>query len=269
MANRQQPSTMPIHKYGQYEQVAIPDRSWPEQRITSAPRWLSTDLRDGNQSLIDPMSPERKRRMFDQLVKMGYKEIEVGFPASGQTDFDFVRSIIEEPGAIPDDVTISVLTQAREDLIERTVESAEGRQARHGPPVQRHRPGLPPGRLPRLQGRHQADRRRRHTAGHGVRREAAGPGDGVRLPVQPRDLHRHRAGLRAGGLRGGHGRLAARPGPRDHPQPARHGGAFDPLHARGPLRVDGPQPVPPRARRPLRSTRTTTAARPSPPPSWR
>jgi 2-isopropylmalate synthase len=126
MANRQQPSTMPIHKYGQYEQVDIPDRTWPNKRITVAPRWLSTDLRDGNQALIDPMSPERKRRMFDQLVKMGYKEIEVGFPASGQTDFDFVRSIIEEPGAIPDDVTISVLTQAREDLIERTVESLKG-----------------------------------------------------------------------------------------------------------------------------------------------
>ncbi|MER6155481.1 2-isopropylmalate synthase [Streptomyces sp. NPDC001868] len=126
MANRQQPTSMPIHKYGQYEQVDIPDRTWPNNRITTAPRWLSTDLRDGNQSLIDPMSPERKRRMFDQLVKMGYKEIEVGFPASGQTDFDFVRSIIEEPGAIPDDVTISVLTQAREDLIERTVESLKG-----------------------------------------------------------------------------------------------------------------------------------------------
>ncbi|MFI0514482.1 2-isopropylmalate synthase [Streptomyces canus] len=126
MANRQQPTTMPIHKYGQYEQVDIPDRTWPNNRITVAPRWLSTDLRDGNQALIDPMSPERKRRMFDQLVKMGYKEIEVGFPASGQTDFDFVRSIVEEPGAIPDDVTISVLTQAREDLIERTVESLKG-----------------------------------------------------------------------------------------------------------------------------------------------
>ncbi|MDF3147262.1 MULTISPECIES: 2-isopropylmalate synthase [unclassified Streptomyces] len=126
MANRQQPSRMPIHKYGQYEQVDIADRTWPNKRITVAPRWLSTDLRDGNQALIDPMSPERKRRMFDQLVKMGYKEIEVGFPASGQTDFDFVRSIIEEPGAIPDDVTISVLTQAREDLIERTVESLKG-----------------------------------------------------------------------------------------------------------------------------------------------
>ncbi|KND45255.1 MULTISPECIES: 2-isopropylmalate synthase [Streptomyces] len=126
MANRQQPTSMPIHKYGQYEQVDIPDRTWPNNRITVAPRWLSTDLRDGNQSLIDPMSPERKRRMFDQLVTMGYKEIEVGFPASGQTDFDFVRSIIEEPGAVPDDVTISVLTQAREDLIERTVESLKG-----------------------------------------------------------------------------------------------------------------------------------------------
>ncbi|NKQ25642.1 2-isopropylmalate synthase [Streptomyces galbus] len=126
MANRQQPSSMPVHKYGQYEQVDIPDRTWPDRRITAAPRWLSTDLRDGNQALIDPMSPERKRRMFDQLVAMGYKEIEVGFPASGQTDFDFVRSIVEEEGAIPDDVTISVLTQAREDLIERTVESLKG-----------------------------------------------------------------------------------------------------------------------------------------------
>ncbi|MFZ3570655.1 2-isopropylmalate synthase [Streptomyces sp. BH097] len=126
MANRQQPSSMPIHKYGQYDQVDLPDRTWPGKRITTAPRWLSTDLRDGNQALIDPMSPARKRAMFDLLVKMGYKEIEVGFPASGQTDFDFVRSIIEDPAAIPDDVTISVLTQAREDLIERTVESLKG-----------------------------------------------------------------------------------------------------------------------------------------------
>lgn len=106
----QKPSGMPIHKYGRYESVDIPDRTWPEQRITKAPRWLSTDLRDGNQALIDPMSPARKREMFDLLVRMGYKEIEVGFPSSGETDFNFVRSIIEE-GAIPDDVTISVLTQ--------------------------------------------------------------------------------------------------------------------------------------------------------------
>ncbi|MEU4130961.1 2-isopropylmalate synthase [Streptomyces wuyuanensis] len=121
----QKPSGMPVHKYGRYEAVDIPDRTWPEKRITKAPRWLSTDLRDGNQALIDPMSPARKREMFDLLVRLGYKEIEVGFPSSGETDFAFVRSIIEE-GAIPDDVTISVLTQAREDLIERTVESIVG-----------------------------------------------------------------------------------------------------------------------------------------------
>ncbi|MDF9813151.1 2-isopropylmalate synthase [Streptomyces sp. SPB162] len=122
---RQRPTAMPIHKYAPYDAVDIPDRNWPNARITKAPRWLSTDLRDGNQALIDPMSPARKRAMFDLLVKMGYKEIEVGFPSSGETDFAFVRSIIEE-GAIPEDVTISVLTQAREELIERTVESLVG-----------------------------------------------------------------------------------------------------------------------------------------------
>ncbi|MEU7135320.1 2-isopropylmalate synthase [Streptomyces sp. NPDC046261] len=121
----QRPSGMPVHKYRPYDAVDLPDRTWPNQRITVAPRWLSTDLRDGNQALIDPMSPARKREMFDLLVRMGYKEIEVGFPSSGATDFDFVRSIIEE-GAIPEDVTISVLTQAREELIERTVESLRG-----------------------------------------------------------------------------------------------------------------------------------------------
>ncbi|MFI6087092.1 2-isopropylmalate synthase [Streptomyces sp. NPDC051218] len=123
--NLQRATSMPVHKYGQYDQVDIPDRTWPDNRITVAPRWLSTDLRDGNQALIDPMSPARKREMFDLLVRMGYKEIEVGFPSSGATDFDFVRSIIED-GAIPDDVTISVLTQAREELISRTVESLVG-----------------------------------------------------------------------------------------------------------------------------------------------
>ncbi|WP_055589889.1 2-isopropylmalate synthase [Peterkaempfera griseoplana] len=122
---RQQPSAMPYHRYSQFETVDLPDRTWPSQVITRAPRWLSTDLRDGNQALIDPMSPARKRKMFDLLVRMGYKEIEVGFPSSGQTDFDFVRSLVEEE-AIPEDVTISVLTQAREELIERTVESLRG-----------------------------------------------------------------------------------------------------------------------------------------------
>ena len=113
---------MPIGRYRPFTPVDLPDRSWPTKAITKAPRWLSTDLRDGNQALIDPMSPARKLAMFQLLVKMGYKEIEVGFPSASQTDFDFVRSIIEND-EIPDDVTISVLTQAREDLIERTVQS--------------------------------------------------------------------------------------------------------------------------------------------------
>lgn len=128
MQNRQQPSSMPTHRYRHYlDQFAVdlPDRTWPGKRIEQAPRWCAVDLRDGNQALIDPMSPERKRIMFDLLVRMGYKEIEVGFPSASQTDFDFVRSLIDE-GAIPDDVTIQVLTQAREHLIARTYESIKG-----------------------------------------------------------------------------------------------------------------------------------------------
>ncbi|MGH3280123.1 MAG: 2-isopropylmalate synthase [Trebonia sp.] len=116
---------MPCHRYTPFKPVDLPDRSWPNKTVTKAPRWLSTDLRDGNQALIDPMSPTRKRAMFDLLVKMGYKEIEVGFPSASQTDFDFVRDLIEGD-KIPQDVRISVLTQAREDLIERTVQSLEG-----------------------------------------------------------------------------------------------------------------------------------------------
>ena len=123
--NAQQPSGMPTHKYQAWTPVDLPDRTWPSKTITKAPRWLSTDLRDGNQALIDPMSPARKLAMFQLLVRMGYKEIEVGFPSASQTDFDFVRSIITN-GEVPDDVTISVLTQAREDLIERTVQSLVG-----------------------------------------------------------------------------------------------------------------------------------------------
>jgi 2-isopropylmalate synthase len=122
---RQQPSGMPISRYTAFAPVDLPDRTWPNNTITRAPRWLSTDLRDGNQALIDPMSPARKRKMFDLLVAMGYKEIEVGFASASQTDFDFVRELIEGD-RIPDDVQISVLTQARDDLIERTVESLVG-----------------------------------------------------------------------------------------------------------------------------------------------
>src|SRR5271154_4431072 len=121
----QRPSQMPIHKYKPWTPVDLPDRTWPSQVITKAPRWLSTDLRDGNQALIDPMSPGRKLSMFQLLVRMGYKEIEVGFPSASQTDFDFVRSIIEN-GAIPDGVAIQVLTQCRPELIERTFEAVKG-----------------------------------------------------------------------------------------------------------------------------------------------
>ncbi|MEU5853246.1 2-isopropylmalate synthase [Saccharopolyspora shandongensis] len=127
--NPQLGSSMPYHRYRPFhelvEDVSLPDRTWPDKRITKAPLWCAVDLRDGNQALIDPMSPARKRRMFDLLVQMGFKEIEVGFPAASQTDFDFVREIIED-GAIPDDVRIQVLTQCRPELIERTFQSLEG-----------------------------------------------------------------------------------------------------------------------------------------------
>jgi 2-isopropylmalate synthase len=120
---------MPIRRYRSFadevEPIRLPDRSWPDRVVDRAPMWCAVDLRDGNQALIDPMSPARKRRMFDLLVRMGYKEIEVGFPSASQTDFDFVREIITD-GAIPDDVTIQVLTQCRPELIERTFEACEG-----------------------------------------------------------------------------------------------------------------------------------------------
>ena len=118
-------SSMPVEKYQPFPQVDIADRAWPDKTITEAPLWCSVDLRDGNQALIEPMDPERKRRMFDVLVATGFKEIEVGFPSASETDFQFVRDIIDE-GAIPDDVTIQVLTQCRPELIQRTFESIEG-----------------------------------------------------------------------------------------------------------------------------------------------
>jgi 2-isopropylmalate synthase len=119
------PKTMPFQHYRSFTPIPLPDRTWPHRVITKAPRWCSVDLRDGNQALIDPMDSERKRRMFDLLVKCGFKEIEVGFPSASQTDFDFVRQLIEED-LIPDDVIIQVLTQARAELIERTFESLRG-----------------------------------------------------------------------------------------------------------------------------------------------
>ncbi|WP_293058002.1 2-isopropylmalate synthase [Mycobacterium sp.] len=127
--NTQRGSAMPVNRYRSFaeevEPISLPDRTWPDRVISHAPMWCAVDLRDGNQALIDPMSPARKRRMFDLLVMMGYKEIEVGFPSASQADFDFVREIIERD-AIPDDVTIQVLTQCRPELIERTFTACEG-----------------------------------------------------------------------------------------------------------------------------------------------
>ena len=127
--NKQRGSQLPVERYltfaEEVENIQLPDRTWPDKKITHAPQWCAVDLRDGNQALIDPMSPERKRRMFNLLVQMGFKEIEVGFPSASQTDFDFVREIIEKD-MIPDDVTIQVLVQAREHLIRRTFEACAG-----------------------------------------------------------------------------------------------------------------------------------------------
>ena len=127
--NTQRGSQMPVGRYRSFDEevepIRLPDRTWPDKVIDTAPMWCAVDLRDGNQALIDPMSPARKRRMFDLLVRMGYKEIEVGFPSASQTDYDFVREIITD-GAIPDDVTIQVLTQCRPELIERTFQACAG-----------------------------------------------------------------------------------------------------------------------------------------------
>src|SRR3954465_1521376 len=116
MQNAQKPAGMPIHRYLPFRDqitVELPDRAWPSKVITKAPRWCAVDLRDGNQALVDPMNSDRKRKMFETLVKMGYKEIEVGFPSASDTDFGFVRMLIEED-LIPDDVVIQVLTQCRD-----------------------------------------------------------------------------------------------------------------------------------------------------------
>ena len=123
--NAQRPSAMPFGRYTPFAPIDLPDRTWPSTVITQAPRWCAVDLRDGNQALIEPMTPARKLRMFQLLVSLGYKEIEVGFPSASQTDFDFVRLLIED-NLIPDDVVIQVLTQSREHLIERTFEAIEG-----------------------------------------------------------------------------------------------------------------------------------------------
>ena len=115
----------PSTKYRPFPTIALPDRRWPSRTITQAPRWLSTDLRDGNQALIDPMDAEKKTRLFELLCKVGLKEIEVGFPSAGATEFDFISGLVRQD-RIPDDVTVQVLTQSRRDLIETSFASLKG-----------------------------------------------------------------------------------------------------------------------------------------------
>ena len=166
-------SSMPIHKYRPFPPINLPDRQWPSRVIDKAPIWCSVDLRDGNQALVEPMGPERKRRMFDMLVKLGFKEIEVGFPAASETDFAFVRELIEED-LIPDDVTIQVLTQARAgaDRAHLRVDPRRA-SARSCISTTRPRPAAPR-RLRARQGRHHRHRGDRRAADPRARRGDAG-----------------------------------------------------------------------------------------------
>jgi len=165
----QQPSPMPFNRYTPFVPIDLPDRTWAARKITHAPRWLSTDLRDGNQALIDPMTPSRKLRMFELLVGMGYKEIEIGFPSASQTDFDFVRKLITED-RVPRTWQISVLTQAREDLISRTAESLVGGAPREHPPCTTRPAELFRRVVFRIsEGRVRRDGEERHATGHEVR----------------------------------------------------------------------------------------------------
>ena len=159
---------MPYWKYRPYETVDLPDRTWPDRVVDRAPIWCSTDLRDGNQALVKPMDSARKQKMFDLLSQLGVKEIEVGFPSASKTDFDFVRSLVEDD-LIPDDTTIAVLTQARPELIERTYEAIDGAQPRDRAPLQLDLRDPAPGRLPARQGGDHRPRRARRRALQGAR----------------------------------------------------------------------------------------------------
>ena len=199
--------TMPYWKYRPYPTVDLPDRTWPNQVVDPAPIWCSTDLRDGNQALVKPMDSARKQRMFDLLVQLGVKEIEVGFPSASKTDFEFVRRLVEED-LIPADTTIAVLTQARPELIERTYEAIEGAAAGDRAPLQldldRRSGGSCSGSTRRGSPTRPCARRRSARSSRADR-------DGDRLRVLARELPRHRARLRARDLRGGDGRWGPTP----------------------------------------------------------
>ena len=232
---------MPIQKYRAYAPIVLPDRQWPSRVIDKAPIWCSVDLRDGNQALIEPMGVERKNRMFELLVDMGFKEIEVAFPSASQTDFDFVRSIIEG-GAIPDDVAIQVLTQCRPELIERTFEAVKGAKKvilhfyNSTSTLQREvvfrtdRKGVKEIAV---------------AAAKQVKALAdAAPETELHVRIFAGKLHRHRARFRAGNLRGGQGRDPADAANAADPQPAGDGRDGDAEHLRRPVRVVRPAASP-------------------------
>ncbi len=174
----------PASKYVPFPPVFLPDRQWPGRTLTHAPIWCSVDLRDGNQALAQPMSVEEKIEFFEMLVRIGFKEIEVGFPSASQIEFDFTRRLIEG-GLIPDDVAIQVLCQCREELITRTLEAVRGREERHLPPVQLH---LAQAAGVRLQPAQARDRRHRGQGGLAAQAESAGlvaSGTRLRLEYSP------------------------------------------------------------------------------------
>ena len=254
---------MPFQHYRPYTVVDLPDRTWPDVVVDRAPIWCSTDLRDGNQALVNPMDAARKQRFFDLLVRLGVKEIEVGFPSASKTDFDFCRSLVEDD-LIPEDTTIAVLTQARPELIERTYEAIEGARR-----AIVHLYNSTSETQRRVVFRLDRDgitdaRRARHGALPGAR---GADGHRDRLPVLAGELPPHRARLRARDLRGRRGGVGADTGREDDRQPADDGRGVPAERLRRPHGVVRAALLAPRQRDPLASTRTTTAARPSRPPS--
>jgi 2-isopropylmalate synthase len=240
----------PSSKYTPFPAIHIDNRQWPNRSITAAPIWMSTDLRDGNQALFEPMNAERKMRMFRTLCEIGFKEIEVAFPSASQTDFDFVRQLIEG-GHIPDDVTIEVLTQAREHLIRRTIESLQG--ARRAI-VHVYNATSKPFRETVFGMSKAAVVDMAVARAPGRQLTAAQPETEWRARIQSGNLHRHRARLCPRSLRCGDRRLGRDPGRQGDPQPADDGRGDDAERLRRPDRVDAPPPRPPRQHHPQRAS---------------
>ena len=225
----------PTSKYKPFAPIALPDRTWPSRGITSPPVWCSVDLRDGNQALIEPMDAERKLRMFRLLVKLGYKEIEIGFPAASQTDFDFARKLIEQD-LIPDDVTVQVLTQAREPLIKRTFEALKGAKSA----IMHLYNSTSTTQRRVVFGLDRDGVKAIAVAGAKIIRDcaAAQPETRLDLPVFAGKFHRHRTRLRRRGVRRRERRLAAHAAAQDDHQPAGDGRDGHAQHLRRPDRVD-------------------------------